>query len=324
MFGRNAVYGRAIELAPGLRVKFFDAGHILGSASVLVEASEGADVRKILFSGDIGNYGRPLLRDPDPPQDVDVALMETTYGDRLHRSLESSIEEFYEALNESFRRGGNVVIPTFALERAQELLFYLRAGVEQNKLPPATPIFLDSPMAISATEIFRKHPECYGSDTAKLLAEKIDPFGPPGLRFCRETAESIALNTIRGGAVIMAGSGMCTGGRVRHHLRHNLGRSNSSVIFVGFAAQGTLGRQLVDGAKKVMIFGESIAVRAHIHTINGFSAHADQAELLAWRKRVNPKRTFLVHGEEASMRAFAEKLDGAPLEMPVMGQVYEL
>lgn len=324
LFGRNAVYGQAIELAPGLRARFFDAGHILGSASVLVEVSEGAGVKKILFSGDIGNYGRPLLGDPDPPENVDAVLMETTYGDRLHRPLDSSIEEFYEALNESFRRGGNVVIPTFALERAQELLFYLREGVEQNKLPPATPIFLDSPMAISATEIFRKHPECYGADTAKLLAAKIDPFGPPGLRFCRETAESIALNTIRGGAVIMAGSGMCTGGRVRHHLRHNLARSDCSVIFVGFAALGTLGRQIVDGAKKVTIFGESIAVRAHIYTINGFSAHADQAELLAWRSRVNPKRTFLVHGEEASMRAFAEKLDGAPLELPVMGQAYEL
>jgi metallo-beta-lactamase family protein len=211
-FGRNADYGKALELAPGLRVTFFDAGHILGSASVLVEVFEGGGVRKILFSGDIGNYGRPLLGDPAPPGHVDAVVMETTYGDRQHRSLSSSIDEFYEALNASFRRGGNVVIPTFALERAQELLFYMRQGVEQNKLPPSMPVFLDSPMAISATEIFRKHPECCGSDTARLLAEKIDPFRPPGLRFCRETAESIALNAIRGGAVIMAGSGMCTGG----------------------------------------------------------------------------------------------------------------
>ncbi len=319
-FGRNAVYGKPMELAPGLRATFFDAGHILGSASVLVEA-EG---KRLLFSGDIGNYGRPLLGNPAPPENVDAVVMETTYGDRLHRSLDSSIDEFYEALNASFRRGGNVIIPTFALERAQELLFYLREGIEQNKLPASLPVFLDLPMAISATEIFRKHPECYGPETAQLFARKIDPFGPPGLHFCRETAESIALNTIRGGAVIMAGAGMCSGGRVRHHLRHNLGRADCSVIFVGFAAEGTLGRQIVDGAKHVTIFGEPIAVRAHIITINGFSAHADQAELLAWRKAVNPRRTFLVHGEEASMQAFAEKLGSALVDMPALGQAFEL
>jgi metallo-beta-lactamase family protein len=323
-FGRAAAYGEALELPPGLRVKFFDAGHILGSASVLVEVEEGGAGKKILFSGDIGNYGRPLLRDPDPPANVDVVVMETTYGDRLHRSLDASIMEFYEALNTSFRRGGNVVIPTFALERAQELLFYLREGVEQNKLPPSMQVFLDSPMAISATEIFRKHPESCGPEVARLLGGGVNPFEPPGLHFCRESAESIALNSVRGGAVIMAGSGMCTGGRVRHHLRHNLGRADSSVIFVGFAAQGTLGRQIVDGASAVSIFGEPIVVRAHIHTINGFSAHADQAELLAWRRRANPARTFLVHGEEASMRAFAEKLGGAPVELPQMGEAFEL
>jgi metallo-beta-lactamase family protein len=323
-FGRVASYGEAIELAPGLRARFFDAGHILGSASVLVEAGEGAEARKILFSGDIGNYGRPLLRDPDPPDNVDVAIMETTYGDRLHRSHEATLEEFYEALNEAFRRGGNVIIPTFALERAQDVLFCLREGVERNKLPPATPVFLDSPMAISATEIFRKHPECYGPETAALLAERIDPFGPPGLRLCRETSDSIALNAVSGGAVILAGSGMCTGGRVRHHLRRNLDRKDCSVIFVGFAAQGTLARQIIDGARHVTIFGESVPVRAHIYTINGFSAHADQAELLAWRVKANPRRTFLVHGEEAAMRAFAEKIVSADVVLPEFGQSFDL
>ncbi len=309
---------------PACAQNLFDAGHILGSASVLVEVVEGDARRRILFSGDIGNYGRPLLRDPDPPENVDALVMETTYGDRLHRSLDASIAEFYEALNTSFQRGGNVIIPTFALERAQELLFYLREGVAQNKLPPSVQVFLDSPMAISATEIFRKHPESCGPEVARLLEGGVNPFQPPGLHFCRESAESIALNTVRGGAVIMAGSGMCTGGRVRHHLRHNLGRADCSVIFVGFAAEGTLGRQIVDGARTVSIFGEPIVVRAHIHTINGFSAHADQAELLAWRRRVQPKRTFLVHGEVASMRAFADKLGGAPVELPEMGQAFEL
>lgn len=323
-FGRVAAYGRAIDLAPGLTATFFDAGHILGSASVLVEAEENGVARRILFSGDIGNSGRPLLRDPDPPRDVDVAVMETTYGDRLHRPFEASVEEFYQALNEAFRRGGVVIIPTFALERAQDLLFCLREGVERNRLPPSLPVFLDSPMAISATEIFRKHPECYGDETARLFAEHVDPFGLPGLRFTREKAESMALNTLRGGAVILAGSGMCTGGRVRHHLLRHLDRSDSSVIFVGFAAEGTLARQIIDGARHVTIFGENISVRAHIHTINGFSAHADQAELLAWREKANPRRTFLVHGEETAMRAFAEKIGPAEAIMPELGQSFEL
>ncbi|WP_374544654.1 MBL fold metallo-hydrolase RNA specificity domain-containing protein [Rhodoblastus sp.] len=323
-FGRAARYTVPVDLAPGLRATFFDAGHILGSASVLVEAEEGGVARKILFSGDIGNYGRPLLRDPDPPQNVDVAIMETTYGDRLHRSLEATVEEFYEALNEAFQRGGNVIIPTFALERAQDVLFCLRGGVEPSKLPAAMPVFLDSPMAISATEIFRKHPECYGPETARLFERRVDPFQPPGLRFCRETAESIALNAVSGGAVILAGSGMCAGGRVRHHLLRNLGRRDSSVIFVGFAAKGTLARRIIDGARQVAIFGESVPVRARIYTINGFSAHADQAELLAWRGKANPRRTFLVHGEEAAMRAFAAKIGEADVVLPEFGQGFEL
>lgn len=323
-FGRAAAYGVAIDLAPGLRATFFDAGHILGSASVLVEAEEEGVARKILFSGDIGNYGRPLLRDPDPPQNVDVVIMETTYGDRLHRSLEATVAEFYEALNEAFQRDGNVIIPTFALERAQDVLFYLREGVERSKLPPAMPVFLDSPMAISATEIFRKHPECYGPETARLFERRVDPFQPPGLRFCRETAESIALNAVSGGAVILAGSGMCAGGRVRHHLLRNLGRRDSSVIFVGFAAEGTLARRIIDGARQVAIFGESVPVRARIYTINGFSAHADQAELLAWRGKANPRRTFLVHGEEAAMRAFAAKIGEADVVLPEFGQGFDL
>jgi len=318
-FGRAAAYEKRIELAPDVAVTFYDAGHILGSASVLVEA-EG---KRVLFSGDIGNTGRAILRDPVVPPDVDVAVMESTYGDRDHRELAPTLEEFYQALNESFQRGGNVVIPTFALERAQELLFYIREGVEANKLPESLPVFLDSPMAISATEIFRAHPECYDGETSALLARGRDPFAPPRLHFCREAAESMALNTIRSGAVIMAGAGMCNGGRVRHHLRHNLARPGASVIFVGYAAHGTLARQIIDGARKVSLFGEDIAVRAHICTINGFSAHAGQTELIAWNKAAAPKRTFLVHGEEQAMAALAAHLTG-PVDQPELGQGYLL
>ena len=200
--------------------------------------------------------------------------METTYGDRLHKPIAPSIEELHQAIGETFQRGGNVVIPTFALERAQELLYLLRQGREQNRLPPAMQVFLDSPMAITATEIFERHPEAYAPDAAELFRDGGDPFSLPGLHLARETADSAAINRISGGAVIMAGSGMCTGGRVRHHLRHNLWRPQSSVIFVGYAAQGTLARQIIDGAKSVTIFDETIAVRARIYTINGFSAHA--------------------------------------------------
>jgi metallo-beta-lactamase family protein len=318
-FGRAAAYEQRIELADNLAVTFYDAGHILGSASLLVEA-EG---KMLLFSGDIGNRNRAILRDPVVPGGVDVAVMESTYGDRDHRPLEPTLEEFYAALNESFQRGGNVVIPTFALERAQELLFYMREGIERNRLPPSLPVFLDSPMAISATEIFRAHPECYDGETSALLARGRDPFGLPRLHFCREAAESIALNTVRGGAVIMAGAGMCNGGRVRHHLRHNLGRGGASVIFVGFAAKGTLARQIIDGARKVSLFGEDISVRARIYTINGFSAHAGQTELVAWHKAAAPARTFLVHGEEEAMAALAGLLPG-PVEQPELAQAFVL
>lgn len=323
-FGRNADYGVPLEIVPGVRATFLDAGHILGSASILLELDEEGRRRTALFSGDLGNAGRPLLPPPADPPRVDVVVMETTYADRLHRSLERSVLELYDAVAGALQRGGNVIIPTFALERAQELLFYLRQGVEENKLPPAMQVFLDSPMAISATEIFERHPEGYGPKVAELFRAGRDPFRPPGLHVTRETSESIALNRIGGGAVIMAGSGMCAGGRIRHHLRHNLWRADSSVIFVGFAAKGTLARQIIDGAEEVVIFGERVSVRARIHTINGFSAHADQAELLAWRAKTQAARTFLVHGEEEVMRSFAAKLAGAQVETPALDETFDL
>ena len=322
-FGRTARYGEALELAPGLQATFVDAGHILGSASVLLESGAG-ERRRVLFSGDLGNAGRPLLRDPVVPEHVDVAVMETTYGDRLHRALAPSVEELYQAIRDTFRRGGNVIIPTFALERAQELLYYLREGVDKEALPRSMQVFLDSPMAISATEIFRRHPECYDAPTKRLFDDGHDPFQFPGLHFLREAAESMALNRISGGAVIMAGSGMATGGRVRHHLKNSLWREDCSVVFVGFAAHGTLARRIIDGAPVVRVLGEDIPVRARIHTINGFSAHADRDELLAWHRRAAPKRTFLVHGEAETMAAFAQALGGAQVEMPAKGDSFEL
>ena len=323
-FGRVAGYGQPLALAPRIVATFLDAGHILGSASILLALDEGGKQRRVLFSGDLGNAGRSLLRPPADPPEVDVVVIETTYGDRLHKPLAPSIAELYQAISAAFQRGGNVVIPTFALERAQELLYALRQGRERNLLPPAMQVFLDSPMAISATEIFGRHPEAYEPELAELFRNGHDPFSLPGLHFARETADSAAINRVTGGAVIMAGSGMCTGGRIRHHLRHNLWRAEAAVVFVGFAAVGTLARRIIDGAKQVEIFGETIAVRAEIHTINGFSAHADQAELLAWWAETHAARTILVHGEAETMHAFAAKLGGAKVEIPALGDTIEL
>lgn len=325
-FGRTAKYNKPLEVAPGIRATFFDAGHILGSASIFLELDEDDYRRTVLFSGDIGNAGRALLRDPVTPDRADVIVMETTYGDRLHKELQPTIDELYKAINDTMERGGNVIIPTFALERAQELLYYLRKGMMEKRLPGSLQVFLDSPMAISATEIFERHPECYESDVAELFREGRDPFHLPGLHFTRETSESIAINRLRGGAVILAGSGMCTGGRVRHHLKQHLWRTESSVIFVGYASRGTLARRIIDGAGAVKIFGEEIMVRANIHTISGFSAHADQAELLAWYERMpTPERTILVHGDKEAMEHFAGLLPKTTsVEMPELGESHNL
>ena len=324
-FGRAAQYEVPLEIAPGLRATFFDAGHILGSASILLELEEDGATRSVLFSGDIGNAGRPLLRAPSPPTHADVIVMESTYGDRRHRSLKGSVDELVAAIVETFARGGNVVIPTFALERAQEILYFLHQGIAASQLPRFVSVFLDSPMAISATEIFRHHPECFEPAVAQLFRDGSDPLQLQGLHLVRETADSIAINRFSGGVIIMAGSGMCTGGRVRHHLKHNLWRKESAIIFVGFAAEGTLAREIIDGAREVTLFGAELAVRARIHTINGFSAHADQPELLAWHARVQGATvTFLVHGEERAMTALASRLPGPRVEMPRLHQAFEL
>jgi metallo-beta-lactamase family protein len=324
-FSKVVGYEQPYEIAPGLKATFFDAGHILGSASVLIEAEEGGKRRSVFFSGDIGNADRPLLLPPRTPPAAQAVVMESTYGDRDHRPYRESVEELYTAIATIFARGGNVVIPTFALERAQELLYILRQGVEANRLPPATPVYVDSPMAISATEIFKRYPDCYSPAVADLFQQGKDPFALPGLHFTRERADSVAINPIKGGAIIMAGSGMATGGRVVHHLWHNLARPDSGVIFVGYAAPGTVARRIIDGAKHVAIFGEQVQVRASIHTINGFSAHADQTELIAWRQRMTGiESTFIVHGEEPVMHKLAAKLGPGRIEIPALHQSYDL
>ncbi|OIP86612.1 MAG: MBL fold metallo-hydrolase [Rhodobacterales bacterium CG2_30_65_12] len=324
-FGRVATYLDPIELFPGVIATFFNAGHILGSASIRLALTEQGQTRKLLFSGDIGPTGRPLLDDPAPPDDADIVVMETTYGDRDHRDLDASVEEFYAAIRDAEQRGGNVIIPTFALERAQELLWFLREGMAAGKLSTTWDVYLDSPMAISATRLFARHGDAMRPELARMIAAGRDPFGLPGLNFTREAHDSMALNRVRSGAIILAGSGMATGGRVRHHLRHNLPHADCSVIFVGYAAQGTLARIIIDGAQRVKLFGDEVPVRARIHTINGFSAHAGAGDLKRWHARTgHPERTFLVHGEDKSMHAFAHSLSADSLEMPRLHQGYDL
>ena len=323
-FKRSVRYGEPIDFARGIRATFVDAGHILGSASILLELTEADRTLRLLLSGDLGNGTDPLLLMPAPPPRADVVVIETTYGDRPHKPMDASIDELYSAISDTFERGGNVIIPTFALERAQELLFLLNQGIEKNRLMPSMRVFLDSPMAISATEIFARHLEYLQPEAVRLFRERLDPFALPGLRFTCERVESAALNNVRGGAVIMAGSGMATGGRVRHHLKHNISREECSVIFVGFAAKGTLARQIIDGQNPVHILGDDIPVRARIHTINGFSAHADQAELLKWHGHTGAARTFLTHGEEGAMQAFASRLGKTQVRMPRLNESFDI
>jgi len=323
-FGRVAHYGKRLALANNLDVTFVDAGHILGSASVLLTEKSAAGARTILFSGDLGKATGPLLADPPPPPKADAVVMETTYGDRNHKPLEPSIAEFYLAVTETFQRGGNVVIPTFAIERAQELLYVICRGMLENLLPPQTQVYLDSPMAISVTEVMARNLDALKPAIADAIRCGHDPFHFDGVHMVRDGMQSKAINDIKSGAIIMAGSGMCTGGRIRHHMIQNLPRAESSMVFVGFAAGGTLARRIIDGAKEVTIFGEHVAVAAKVHTINGFSAHADRGQLLTWHAATGAARTFLVHGEAATMASFATALTGTKVEMPELHQTFEV
>jgi metallo-beta-lactamase family protein len=317
-------FNHSYDLGPGMKATFYDAGHILGAASILLELGEDGCRKRILFSGDLGYSGRAILRDPATPPKADIVVMETTYGDRLHKQLNPSIHELYKAIDLTLKRSGNVLIPSFALERTQEILYYLREGIDKGVVKENLQVFLDSPMAISATEIFQRHPECFDAETWEIFKTGKDPFELPGLHYTRETAQSVGLKQIKG-AVIIAGSGMATGGRIRHHLKHNLWRREASVVFVGFAAHGTLARQIIDGQNPVRIYGQTIDVRAQIFTIGGFSAHGDQEDLLHWHNRTGtPEVTFLVHGEEEAMTTFSGFLSDTRVEMPKLHQVYEL
>lgn len=300
-------YGAEIRPHPAVRCRFLDAGHILGSA--IIEASitgEGAP-RRVVFSGDLGQPMRPLVRDPTPVAQADLLLVESTYGNRRHKSLADTLAELEHAIVDTFqRKGGNVVIPAFAVGRTQDLLYLLTDLHRQGRLPDME-IYVDSPMALKATEITLRHARLLDQEASTLLAWLQKSHAGPRIHFVQDLEESIALHRIRRGAVIISASGMCDAGRIKHHLRHNLGRPECSIVITGFQAQGTLGRRIVDGAKEVRIFGIPVPVHADVYTIGGLSAHADQEGLLDWLGHFGrpPRHTFVVHGERETSEIFA-------------------
>lgn len=327
---RPAAYDEVFSPAAGVRCRLRDAGHILGSAIVELWVDEGTQSRKLVFSGDLGQPGRPVLNDPTPIDDADVLFVESTYGNRLHRRLDDTEDEIVDVFQRTLhQRRGNVIIPAFAVGRTQEMLFVLADLVRRNRLAPLT-VHVDSPMASKATQITLRHEELLDGPTLDLLDWQRAHPERMRVNFVADAEESIRLNEVRSGAVILSASGMCDAGRIKHHLQYNLPRAECAVLITGFQAAGTLGRRLVDGARLVRLFGEPTPVRAEIRTIGGLSAHADQAALLGWLggfKRP-PGRTFIMHGEAETAAAFAaevrRQLGWLQVETPVFKQSFEL
>lgn len=319
-------YGHRHTIAEGVDVCFRDAGHILGSAIVEIFVAEQGTEKKLVFSGDLGNSCAALLADPAIVEDADVVMLESTYGDRNHRPLDETLEEFEQIIDEASENGGNILIPSFAVGRTQEIIFRLGELYQKGKLRHQA-VYLDSPMAIAVTEIYHRYQDIYnkedraamGRDTLRSLHSFL-----PVLRYSTTTAESMALNQIEAGAIIIAGSGMCTGGRIRHHFKHNIWRRNAHVVIVGFQANGTPGRALVDGAKTFNMGGDKIRVNARIHTLGGFSAHASQSQLLAWLNNFQKRRPtlYLVHGEASAKRALQQHIanEGWEARIPEKGE----
>ncbi len=321
-------YDEERAIADHVRLTLRNAGHILGSSMVSLEIDDGAQKRTVLFSCDVGRNHSPILQNPVMPTVADYLAVESTYGDRTHQSNASIPDRLAEIIGRTVEDGGNVVIPSFAVERTQELLFHLGRLKEKQAIPDL-PVFIDSPMATRVTEVFRKHPHLFDEDSLRLIAEGRHPCDFPGLKLCRTVDESKAVNQTPGTAIIIAGSGMCTGGRVKHHLVHNIGRPESVVLFVGYQANGTLGRRIVDGEKSVRIHGEYRAVKARVERVHGFSAHADREELLTWMGNIAPppRHVFVIHGEIKAAEAFASLIHsrkGWATSVPATGDTVKL
>ncbi len=299
-------YGQTISIGKGIEATFHDAGHVLGSSMIKVRIRQNGEDRTILFSGDIGRRNKPILCNPTRFEEADYVISESTYGDRLVEPLEDAASKLADAINATVKSGGNIIIPSFALERSQEILYYLNEFLIEGRIPHLM-VFIDSPMAVRITDVFKHHPELFDKEMVKLMRQKKSPFDFRGLSLVRTAEESKAINRIKGTVIIIAGSGMCTGGRIKHHLVTNISRKESTILFVGYQAAGTLGRVIVDGAKKVRILGQHYPVKAKIVQINGFSAHADRDGLLNWLSslRKPPRRLFVTHGESSVSQHFA-------------------
>ncbi|QAZ67522.1 MBL fold metallo-hydrolase RNA specificity domain-containing protein [Solidesulfovibrio carbinolicus] len=300
-------YGEPFSPAPGITAVYHDAGHILGSAFIELSLDGNGKRTRMLFSGDLGRPDQLLVNDPDKPVESDYLFLEGTYGDRDHKNPQDSREELAQAIRESYARGGKVIIPAFAVERTQEMLFCLHLLLKEGRIPADLPVFVDSPLAIKATEIFRRNPAYLDAETRAYYDRGEDPLSLPNLRFTQTTDQSREINELKGPAIVIAASGMCNAGRVKHHLRHNLWRPEAGIVFVGFQAMGTPGRKIVDGAKMIRILGEEVAVNAKVYTIGGFSSHAGQSQILAWLShfKVNHPQVFLVHGEQKALETLA-------------------
>ena len=316
-------YDSVETLCEGIRYRFVNAGHILGSSVLELWYKDGGAERKIVFSGDIGKKDNPIVNDPAFVRETNYLTVESTYGNRNHKSMESSVDELVDIVRTTFRKGGNVIIPSFALGRTQDVLFVLNKLVKEKRLFKID-VFIDSPLAEGITRVYEEHEELFDEEAKRLF--NTESTEGMRLRFTKSVEDSIALNKIRKEAIIIASSGMCEGGRIRHHLKHNLWRSECSVVFVGYQAEGTMGREIVDGAKSVEMFGEKIVVRARIHTLGGFSAHADQGELIDWISRfTGMPEIFIVHGEEQASLDFQRLIDEKfhyKTHVPVRGQEF--
>jgi metallo-beta-lactamase family protein len=302
-------YGRPMTIFQGVTATFYDAGHILGSAMIELHVAEQGQTTRILFSGDIGQHDKPLICDPTYFREADYVIMESTYGDRDHEARGEIETQLADIINTTVRRGGNVIIPTFAVERAQELMFYISRLVHRDRIPDVA-VYLDSPMAVDVTDIYLRHPDAFDRESWQLVASGEPPLHFPGLRLVRSVQESRAINDSREPAIIMATSGMCTSGRIKHHLRHNLERTNSTILFVGYQGRGTLGRQILEKNPEVRIHGREYRVRAEIAQLYGFSGHADRSGLMKWVRAFQrpPRQLFLTHGEEEAANSLAKKI----------------
>lgn len=321
-------YDVQTQLTPTIRIRMKDAGHILGSAIVEMWVTEDEKETKLVFSGDIGSSGQAIVKDPEIIEEADYLFVESTYGNRLHPPIEEKSTQLLEIIQQAIRSNGLVIIPAFAVGRTQEILFQLHKLVKQGEIPNI-PVYVDSPLAIAATEIFQANPEVYDEETSQLFAQGDNPLAFPGLQFVRTAEESQRLNLHKGTAIVIAASGMADAGRILHHLKHQLWKESNHVVFCGYQAEGSLGRKLTTGIKRVKILGISVKVGAQIHDLSTFSAHADRDQLLAWLRGFTkkPKQTFIVHGEESVASEFKQTIQhdlGWECYVPMRGETIEL